>query len=67
MSGSLPPEHQHFVDREKLHELRLDIAAGLEQLDRGDGIQIDNEESLAAFFDDVKKRGRERLEVETNQ
>ena len=56
-------EGLELLRQRKLHELRRDVDAGLHQLDRGEGIQIGSEESLAAFFDDVKKRGRERLEA----
>lgn len=47
----------------KLHELRREIDAGLQQLDRGEGIELEDERSLQAFFDDIKARGRERLEA----
>jgi antitoxin ParD1/3/4 len=47
----------------RLHELRKEIDAGLQQLDRGDGIEIEDDRSLQAFFDDIKARGRERLEA----
>ena len=56
-------EGLELLRERKLHELRRDLDAGLDQLDRGDGIHLGNEESLAAFFDDIKKRGRERLEA----
>jgi antitoxin ParD1/3/4 len=46
----------------RLHELRQDIKAGLQQLDRGEGIDIQDEASLQDFFDDIRKRGRERLQ-----
>ena len=47
----------------KLHELRKEIDAGLQQLDRGEGIEIEDERSLQAFFDEIKAQGRERLEA----
>ena len=56
-------EGLELLRQRKLHELRRDVDAGLQQLDRGGGIHLGNEESLAAFFDDIKKRGRERLEA----
>jgi len=45
----------------KLYELRRDLNAGLDQLDRGDAIALDNEEELAAFFEDITSRGHARL------
>jgi putative addiction module CopG family antidote len=47
----------------RLYELREAIDAGLGQLDRGEGIELEDEQSLRAFFDDVMQRGRERLEA----
>ncbi len=44
-----------------LHQLRGEIQAGLDELDRGEGIEIEDEQSLRAFFEDIKSRGRERL------
>jgi antitoxin ParD1/3/4 len=86
MSSPLPPELQHFVDRElasgkyrsadeviceglrllrerRLYEVRKEIDAGLRQLERGEGTEIEDERALAAFFEDIKRRGRERLEA----
>jgi uncharacterized protein (DUF3084 family) len=45
----------------KLESLRREIAIGIEQLDSGQYIEHD-EESLSAFFEDIKARGRKRLE-----
>jgi len=47
----------------KLYELRKDIDAGLAQLDRGEGIELESEQALQDFFDDIKARGRQRLEA----
>ena len=86
VSGPLPPELPHFVERElasgryrsrdeviceglrllrerRLYELRREIDVGLEQLDRGAGIELEDEQALKAFFEDIKQRGRERLEA----
>ncbi len=48
------------TDPAELAELRRKIAAGIEQLDRGEGTTL-NDESLEQFIEDVKSRGRERL------
>ena len=50
-----------LLREQKLYELRKDIAAGLAQLDRGEGIELHDEQSVQAFFDDIKLRGRQRL------
>jgi antitoxin ParD1/3/4 len=42
----------------RIEELRREIQPALDQLDRGEGIKIKNEEELRLFFEDVKQRGR---------
>ncbi|MBD6620003.1 type II toxin-antitoxin system Phd/YefM family antitoxin [Komarekiella sp. 'clone 1'] len=44
----------------KLEMLRREIAIGIEQLDSGQYTEYD-EESLPAFFEEIKTRGRKRL------
>jgi antitoxin ParD1/3/4 len=44
-------------------ELRAELNPALERLDRGEGIQLD-EDSLDGFSEDVKSLGRKRLEAE---
>jgi prevent-host-death family protein len=45
----------------KLETLRREIAIGIEQLNSGQYTEYD-EESLPAFFEDIKARARKRLE-----
>jgi len=48
---------------EARHEqLRSDVKQAIDQIDRGDGIEIDSDNALSSFFDDIKSRGRQRLE-----
>jgi antitoxin ParD1/3/4 len=47
----------------KIEALRKEIDIGLEQIERGDVIDIDDEEAHAALLEDIKLRGRERLSV----
>ncbi len=47
----------------KLSELRRDIDTAAKELDRGEGIDIEDEEALGDFFEDIKNRGRKRLEA----
>jgi len=47
----------------KLYELRRDIDAGLSQIGRGEGIELNDDEALCEFFEDIKRRGRERLQA----
>ncbi len=44
-----------------LDELGEMLDVGIQQLDRGEGITLRNEQELKAFFDDIKTRGRQRL------
>lgn len=54
---------QSFQERERRRdELRREIAPALVRLDRGEGIELDDD-SLDAFFEDIKSRGRKRLEA----
>lgn len=46
----------------KLYELRKEIDVGRKQLDRGEAIEIENPEELERFFDDIKQRGRLRMQ-----
>ena len=47
-------EGLRLLRERKLYELRRDIDAGIEQIERGEGIEIDGEEALRRFFDEVK-------------
>ena len=48
----------------RIEELRREIQPALDRLDRGEGIEIKDEEELRLFFEDIKQRGRKRLEAE---
>lgn len=50
----------------QLDELRGKIQEGIDELDRGEGIRIENEEQLEAFFNDIGQRGRQRLQAKEN-
>ncbi|HET6883463.1 MAG TPA: type II toxin-antitoxin system ParD family antitoxin [Pirellulales bacterium] len=53
----------------KLDALRNDLQIGIDELDRGDSILLDDTASQQEFFDAIKARGRQRLEAtsSTNQ
>ncbi len=42
-------------------ELRREILLGVEQIRNGQGIILNGPDELKEFFEDVKRRGRERL------
>ena len=49
----------------KLYELRRDIEAGRAQLERGEGIELKDDDALRVFFEDIKRRGMERLRAKS--
>ena len=51
----------------RIEGLRNEIQPALDQLDRGEGIKLKDEEELRLFFEGVKERGRNRLEAEQAQ
>ncbi len=51
--------HQREQD---LRDFKAQLQGRLERLDRGEGIEIEDEEALRAFFDDVQARGQQRYE-----
>jgi antitoxin ParD1/3/4 len=48
----------------RIEELRREIQPALDQLDRGEGIKLKDEEELRLFFEGIKERGQNRLEAE---
>ncbi len=71
-SGGFKSESEVVVEalgllrQRKLYELRRDVDAAQMQLDRGEGIELEGEQALRDFFEDVKQRGRKRLEANQN-
>jgi antitoxin ParD1/3/4 len=57
-------EGLRLLRAQKLDLLRREIDVGMKELDRGEGILIEDEQALGAFFDDIEARGRERLASE---
>lgn len=48
--------------RQNRRELEAALKAGFGQLDAGEGIELEDESELRAFFDDIKQRGRQRYD-----
>lgn len=46
--------------------LVADLRVGLDELDRGEGIDLNEQENVKGFFDGIKSRGRERLQNKTS-
>ena len=47
-----------------LETLRKEIQVGIDELDCGKEIVIENEEALERFFDDIKTEGRKEIDAE---
>jgi putative addiction module CopG family antidote len=48
---------------EDLQAFRAQLQERLDRLDRGKGIELEDEAALRTFFDDVEARGRQRYEA----
>ena len=52
-----------FRDLSDRHQdLRQHVQQGIAEIERGEGIEIEGNENLRTFFDDLKSQGRERLQ-----
>ena len=66
-SGNYPSPEEvvseglRLLRERKLYDLRRDIDAGLAQIERGECIELKGDQALREFFEDIKRRGRERL------
>jgi putative addiction module CopG family antidote len=50
--------------QQRIDELRREVQPALDQLDRGEGVELANEHEIRQFFDDVKERGKQRIKSE---
>lgn len=53
-------QEREQIRQVRLDQLRKEINRGIEQLDRGEYLEVD-EDGLKRYLDDVKNRGRRRL------
>jgi antitoxin ParD1/3/4 len=47
-----------------LELLRQEVQVGIDELDRGEGILIEDERALKDFFDGIEEEGRKELQAE---
>ena len=47
--------HEAWIRELKLARLREQLKVGIDQLDRGDGIEIESKAALDTLFDDIKR------------
>ena len=52
--------HQRETD---LRNFKSQLQNRLDRLDRGEGIELENEAALRAFFDDVQAQGQQRYQA----
>ena len=45
--------------------LRADVKEGFEELERGECIELDDDNALHGFFDEIKARGRRQMAGQT--
>ena len=70
-SGEFQSEDDFIAEATRLYRelearhdrLRRDVDHAIQQIDCGQGIKLNDEDELRRFFDDVKARGRQRLEA----
>jgi Arc/MetJ-type ribon-helix-helix transcriptional regulator len=49
--------------QDDLRNFKAELQGRLDRLDRGEGIELEDETALRAFFDDVQTRGQQRYEA----
>jgi len=54
-------QEQDELRRIRRDELRREIMLGVEQIRNGEGIVLQTADDRKEFFEDIKRRGRERL------
>ena len=47
--------HEDLIHELKLAHLREQLKVGVDQLDRGEGIEIESKSALDSVFDDIKR------------
>ena len=68
--GNYPSAQEVIFDalgllrEQKLDALRSAIQVGIDQLDRGEGIDIEDEDALREFFDGIEAEGRQEIAAE---
>ena len=67
-AGNYPSENEMLLEAVRLlHQrdthlvqFKEKLKTRLERLDRGEGIQLEDDEALRDFFDDIQTRGKQR-------
>jgi antitoxin ParD1/3/4 len=54
-------EEREWIRQRRVDELRAEIQKGIDDIEAGRVIELNSDEELKEFFEDIKRRGRERL------
>jgi antitoxin ParD1/3/4 len=54
-------EEREWIRQRRVDELRVEIQKGIDDVEAGRVIELNNDDELKEFFEDIKRRGRERL------
>jgi antitoxin ParD1/3/4 len=57
-------EGLRLLREREVEALRKDVDLGLQQIDRGEVLDVDDEKAHAALLEDIKAHGRRRLAAE---
>ena len=57
-------EGLRLLREREIEALRTEIDLGIQQIDRGDVVEVDDEQSHTALLEDIKSHGRRRLAAE---
>jgi antitoxin ParD1/3/4 len=60
-------EEREWLRERRIDDLRKEIQIGIDELQRGEGITLNSDEEKAEFFEDIKRRGRERLKQKQSE
>ncbi len=54
-------EEREWLRERRIDDLRKEIQIGIDEIQSGNYIELNNDDELKEFFEDIKRRGRERL------
>lgn len=54
-------EEDDWLKERRLEEIRREVQKGVDQIRNGEYTQLNSDEELKEFFEDIKRRGKERI------
>lgn len=55
-------EEREWLRERRIDDLRKEIQIGIDDIRNGNYIELNSDQEVRDFFEDIKKRGRERLD-----